>query len=164
MNTIINAYTGEYCLPVNEENLNADSYLVEAIANDLEDQALTMINDGIKNPRFSLNLPVDEIKEDVSKGLYPMLVMDYHYLVLPKENSSYQLIEDVKLVFEVKSFMEFNNELIFEVYLHEGPFASTIASTISEINENIGVIAESLIEKVGLKDYRLEFNAGITYL
>lgn len=164
MKSSINACTEQNILPVNEEQLNADSYLVEAIANDLEVQALNMIKEGIKNPRFSLNVPVDEVKKEVSEGWYPVLLLAHHHLVLPKEKFSHQLIEDVKQVFEVDNFMEFNNELIFEVYLHEGPFAETIASTITEINENIGVVAESLIEKLDLKDYRLQFNATITYL
>lgn len=162
MKSIINPFTEQNMLPVNEEQLNADSYLVEAIANNLEVQALNMIKDGIKNPRFSLIFPVDEVKQDLSRGYYPVMVLAYHHLIIPKENLNYEMLEKVKLVFQVENFMEFNNEFIFEVYLHEGPYAATIDSTIYEINRNIGAIAELLIQNAGLKEYRLIFNATVS--
>ena len=82
-----------------------------------------------------------------------------HHLIIPKELITSDVIEKVKQVFTVEEIVVLqNDECVFVVYLDEGPWAVTIASTLSQMNDILCTTAVKLAKQAGLKNYKLRFN------
>lgn len=146
-------------------NVTEDTFLVEAVASNQATQAMKMVREALDNPRFKVNYKVGPVQEALADGDYPGLGMFYHHLVIPEEQLDWKVVEMIKQVFTVEAVINgYNNEVIFEIYLDEGPYASTVKTAIYEINEGIGALAEAKAQQIGLEDYTLTFNISHFYM
>lgn len=163
MHTIKNPYT-EQTIPQAEDLLfNDDTYLVDAIANNLVDKAVNMINDGLKNPRFSVHCCAEDVEEALLEGDYPEMALVHHSLIIPTSKVDYEQLEKVKEVFCVVGFVQFKDNYIFDIQLSEGPYGFAVGDVIYTVNEELGVEVEKLVQMAGLVEYTCIFNISMLY-
>lgn len=138
------------------------TFLPDAVKRIGEHDLLELINAKLNNPRFEVKFEFDNVTSTLMNEAFSGLALFHHELTVQKPTSVLTK-EAVQSVFDVIEVSENDTTVTYMVYLHEGPYANTIAEIVGNINNCLGLTAEAMTEKLGINDYHLTFNISLMY-
>ncbi len=138
------------------------TYLPDAVQQIGEHNLVEFINSRLNNPRFMVKFEFENVTRTLLNEEFSGLALFHHELTVPKP-TGFLTKEAVQSVFDVIDICEDETSITYMVYLHEGPYANTIAEILGNINTILGPLVEALTKQLEINDYQLTFDISLTY-